>query len=178
MAFKRRGFFRGVFRATLSDLSRYTYYEFTKMIPSDVDAACTSERPILEALNERHDHPRHLPQLVDYLAWGNYTAAWRGQRLCDLYSYGLVQHIPHKSYTAQIHYATTFAVFYFPFADPARIFRGHMLKPFYINANTRTFRSMLTCQDAFRWREGLPWFVVSEAFWSRVCSKGYVGFKV
>ena len=66
-----------------------------------------------------------------------------GQRVCDLYAYGLVQHIPHKSYTAQIYYATTFAVFYFPFADPSRIFRGHMLKPFYINANTRTFRSML-----------------------------------
>ena len=66
-----------------------------------------------------------------------------GQRVCDLYAYGLVQHIPHKSYTAQIYYATTFAGFYFPFADPARIFRGHMLKPFYINANTRTFRSML-----------------------------------
>ena len=67
-----------------------------------------------------------------------------GQRVCDLYAYGLVQHMSHKSYTAQIYYATTFAVFYFPFADPARIFRGHMLKPFYINANTRTFRSMLT----------------------------------
>ena len=66
-----------------------------------------------------------------------------GQRVCDLYAYGLVQHIPHKSSTAQIYYATTFAGFYFPFADPARIFRGHMLKPFYINANTRTFRSML-----------------------------------
>ena len=67
-----------------------------------------------------------------------------GQRVCDLYAYGLVQHIPHKSSTAQIYYATTFAGFCFPFADPARIFRGHMLKPFYINANTRTFRSMLT----------------------------------
>ena len=66
-----------------------------------------------------------------------------GQRVCDLYAYGLVQHIPHKSSTAQIYYATTFAGFYFPFADPARIFRGHMLKPFYINASTRTFRSML-----------------------------------
>ena len=54
-------------------------------------------------------------------------------------------HIPHKSYTAQINYATAVAVFYFPFADPARIFRGHMLKPFCINANTRTFRSMLIC---------------------------------
>ena len=68
-----------------------------------------------------------------------------GPRVCDLYAYGLVQHIPHKSYMAQIYYATTFAVFYFPFADPSRIFRGHMLKPFYINANTRTFRSMLIC---------------------------------
>ena len=67
-----------------------------------------------------------------------------GQRVCDLYAYGLVQHIPHKSSTAQIYYATTFAGFYFPFADPSRIFRGHMLKPFYVNANTRTFRSMLT----------------------------------
>ena len=66
-----------------------------------------------------------------------------GPRVYDLYAYGLVQHIPHKSYMAQIYYATTFAVFYFPFADPSRIFRGHMLKPFYINANTRTFRSML-----------------------------------
>ena len=66
-----------------------------------------------------------------------------GQRVCDLYAYGLVQHIPHKSSTALIYYATTFAGFYFPFADPAQIFRGHMLKPFYINANTRTFRSML-----------------------------------
>ena len=72
-----------------------------------------------------------------------------GQRVCDLYAYGLVQHMPHKSYTAQIYYATTFAVFYFPFADPARIFRGHMLKPFYINANTRTFRSMLMSLGGF-----------------------------
>ena len=71
-----------------------------------------------------------------------------GQRVCDLYAYGLVQHIPHKSYMAQIYYATTFAVFCSPFADPSRIFRGHMLKPFYINANTRTFRSMLTCMSA------------------------------
>ena len=85
--------------------------------------------------------------------WTGSRAIWLGvimlrhggtASVCDLYAYGLVQHIPHKSYTAQINYATTFAVFYFPFADPSRIFRGHMLKPFYINANTRTFRSMLT----------------------------------
>ena len=74
-----------------------------------------------------------------------------GQRVCDLYAYGLVQHIPHKSSTAQIYYATTFAGFYFPFADPARIFRGHMLKPFYINANTRTFRSMLIYIYIYIW---------------------------
>ena len=48
IAFKGRGFFRGVFRATLSHLSRSTYYDFTKMIPSDFDAACASERAILE----------------------------------------------------------------------------------------------------------------------------------
>ena len=54
------------------------------------------------------------------------------------------------AYTSQVLYGpnllrNNFRGFYFPFADPSRIFRGHMLKPFYINANTRTFRSMLIC---------------------------------
>ena len=93
--------------------------------------------------------PHHLPQLVDWqpgdLALGNYIAAWRDSEFA-LYAYGLVQHIPYKSCTAQIYYATTFAEFCFLFADPSWIFRGHMLKPFYINANAGTFRSMLTCK--------------------------------
>ena len=76
-----------------------------------------------------------------------------------MYAYGLVQHVPHKSSIAQIYYATTFAGFYFPFADPARIFRGHMLKPFYINANTRTFRSMLRYTEVTR----SPWGEVAFA---------------
>ena len=73
-----------------------------------------------------------------------------GQRVCDLYASGLVQRIPHKSYTAQIYDATTFADFCFPFAYPSGIFRGHMLKRLYTNANTRTFRSMLS-NCSFRW---------------------------
>ena len=50
-----------------------------------------------------------------------------GQRVCDLYAYGLVQHIPHKSYTAQIYYATTFAVFLLAFRGPsADLSRTHV----------------------------------------------------
>ena len=69
----------------------------------------------------------------------------RGLQLRTWFSHGPLEATPWKgaSTTTPLYYATTFAVFYFPFADPARIFRGHMLKPFYINANTSTFRSML-----------------------------------
>ena len=35
------------------------------------------------------------------------------------------------------------------FAFLSRTHRGHMLKPFYIDANTRTFRSMLVCVEGF-----------------------------
>ena len=71
------------------------------------------------------------------LAWGNYIVAWRDSEFAtcmptDWYSIYRTSPIRPKSITQ-----TTFAVFYFPFADPSRIFRGHMLKPFYINANTR-----------------------------------------
>ena len=92
------------------------------------------------ALNERHDHPDWQP---GDLAWGNYIAAWRDSEFAtcmptDWYSVYRTSPIWPKSTTQQLSRFFTFLS-----ADPSRIFRGHMLKPFYINANTRTFISML-----------------------------------
>ena len=72
-----------------------------------------------EALNERHDHaqlPHHLPPFVGEQALGILHRGMVGQRVCDLCAYPLVQHIPYKSYAAQIYYTTTFADYCFPFA--------------------------------------------------------------